>query len=319
MKGAVNMFCKNCGYQNADDAKRCSKCGSPLYSFQNKMSSNYNNASNVNQVNQGQMYYSSTPVAQRKSKLPIIIVASILAVVLFVGGIFGFLFISSKNSVAIPEWSDTITVMFNDVKKEGKFETAINKHSFENQFKDMSSDQRMVLSVLDALIKDMSFRCSNYKDVFYYDLDRNKSYYGFERYYEQNPNINVRVEILRPIANPREELDKMVGCDNIKQRMEELVSLSSYNQMKQELFPDSKPHEVSLHSVFLGRPGTGKTTVCKIFGSLLRQAGVLSKGHVVVCNRGTFIGTLWGDEERSMQQVLEMAQGGVLMFDEAYL
>ena len=189
MKGAVNMFCKNCGYQNADDAKRCSKCGSPLYSFQNKMSSNYNNASNVNQVNQGQMYYSSTPVAQRKSKLPIIIVASILAVVLFVGGIFGFLFISSKNSVAIPEWSDTITVMFNDVKKEGKFETAINKHSFENQFKDMSSDQRMVLSVLDALIKDMSFRCSNYKDVFYYDLDRNKSYYGFERYYEQNPNI----------------------------------------------------------------------------------------------------------------------------------
>ena len=189
MKGAVNMFCKNCGYQNADDAKRCSKCGSPLHSFQNKMASNYNNVSNVNQVNQGQMYYSSTPVAQRKSKLPIIIVASILAVVLLVGGIFGFLFISSKNSVVIPEWSDTITVMFNDIKKEGNFETAINKHSFENQFKDMPSDQRMVLSMLNALIKDMSFRCSNYKDVFYYDVDRNKSYYGFERYYEQNPNI----------------------------------------------------------------------------------------------------------------------------------
>jgi ATPase family associated with various cellular activities (AAA). len=71
--------------------------------------------------------------------------------------------------------------------------------------------------------------------------------------------------------------------------------------------------------VFLGRPGTGKTTVCKIFGSLLRQAGALSKGHVVVCDRGTFIGTLWGDEERSVRQVLEMAQGGVLMVDEAYL
>jgi hypothetical protein len=59
--------------------------------------------------------------------------------------------------------------------------------------------------------------------------------------------------------------------------------------------------------------------VCKIFGSLLRQAGALSKGHVVVCDRGTFIGTLWGDEERSMRQVLEMAKGGVLMIDEAYL
>ena len=89
--------------------------------------------------------------------------------------------------------------------------------------------------------------------------------------------------------------------------------------MMRELYPNSKQHNVSLHSVFLGRPGTGKTTVCKIYGSLLHQAGALSKGHVVVCDRGTFIGTLWGDEERAMRQALEMAKGGVLMIDEAYL
>ena len=136
---------------------------------------------------------------------------------------------------------------------------------------------------------------------------------------EQNGNISVKVEILRPIANPREELDKLVGCSDIKRRMDELVALTNYNKMMRELFPDNKQHEVSLHSVFLGRPGTGKTTVCKIFGSLLRKAGALSKGHVVVCDRGTFIGTLWGDEERSMRQVLEIAKGGVLMIDEAYL
>lgn len=136
---------------------------------------------------------------------------------------------------------------------------------------------------------------------------------------EQNNNISVKVEILRSIANPREELNKLVGCSDIKRRMDELVALTSYNKMMHELFPNGKLHEVSLHSLFLGRPGTGKTTVCKIFGSLLRQAGALSKGHVVVCDRGTFIGTLWGDEERSMKQVLEMAKGGVLMIDEAYL
>ncbi len=136
---------------------------------------------------------------------------------------------------------------------------------------------------------------------------------------EQNGNISVKVEILRPIANPREELDKLVGCSDIKRRMDELVALTSYNKMMREMFPENKQHEVSLHSVFLGRPGTGKTTVCKIFGSLLRKAGALSKGHVVVCDRGTFIGTLWGDEERSMRQVLEIAKGGVLMIDEAYL
>ena len=111
----------------------------------------------------------------------------------------------------------------------------------------------------------------------------------------------------------------MIGCDDIKRRMDELVALTTYNKTMQELFPNSKQHEVSLHSVFLGRPGTGKTTVCKIFGSLLHQAGALSKGHVVLCDRGTFIGTLWGDEERSVRQVLEKAKGGVLMIDEAYL
>jgi len=136
---------------------------------------------------------------------------------------------------------------------------------------------------------------------------------------EQNNNISVKVEILRPILNPREELDKLVGCNDIKRRIDELVALTTYNKMMRELFPESKQHTVSLHSIFLGRPGTGKTTVCKIFGSLLRQAGALSKGHVVVCDRGTFLGTLWGDEERSMRQVLEMAKGGVLMIDEAYL
>ena len=136
---------------------------------------------------------------------------------------------------------------------------------------------------------------------------------------EQNQNVSVNVDILRPIANPQEELKKLVGCADIKRRMEELVALTKYNKMMREMFPNIKQHKVSLHSLFVGRPGTGKTTVCKIFGSLLHQAGALSRGHVVVCDRGTFIGTLWGDEERSMRQVLEMAQGGVLMIDEAYL
>ena len=136
---------------------------------------------------------------------------------------------------------------------------------------------------------------------------------------EQNQNLKVKVDVLRPFPHPRDELNKLVGCTEIKRRMDELVALTTYNKMLLSHFPSAKPHAVSLHSLFLGRPGTGKTTVCKIFGSLLRQAGALSKGHVVVCDRSTFIGTLWGDEERSVRQVVEIARGGVLMIDEAYL
>ena len=136
---------------------------------------------------------------------------------------------------------------------------------------------------------------------------------------EQNQNLKVKVDVLRPFPHPREELDKLVGCTEIKRRMDELVALTTYNKLLLRQFPTAKPHAVSLHSLFLGRPGTGKTTVCKIFGSLLRQAGALSKGHVVVCDRSTFIGSLWGDEERAVRQVVEKARGGVLMIDEAYL
>lgn len=136
---------------------------------------------------------------------------------------------------------------------------------------------------------------------------------------KQNERTNIKLEILKPMPKPWEELDRMVGCRDIKKHFDELLSLARYNKMLQVQVPGSKSHEVSLHSLFLGGPGTGKTTVCKIFGSLLRNAGALSKGHVVVCNRATFMGSLWGDEERIVRGVLDAAQGGVLMIDEAYL
>lgn len=132
-------------------------------------------------------------------------------------------------------------------------------------------------------------------------------------------NRTVQLKILPPIAHPREALDRLEGCSDIRDRMDELIALSAYNLRMYDIFPRGKTHAVSLHSVFLGNPGTGKTTVCKIFGSLLREAGVLSKGHVVVCDRSSFLGTVWGDEERAVEQVVEQARGGVLMIDEAYL
>lgn len=136
---------------------------------------------------------------------------------------------------------------------------------------------------------------------------------------QQNNNYQVKVQVLKPLSNPREELNKMVGCGEIKKRMDELVNMTRYNRLKSHLDPGGKQHTLSQHCVFLGRPGTGKSTVARILGSLLVEAGVLSKGHVVVCNRGTFVGTNWGDEERSVNQVIEMSRGGVLMIDEAYL
>ena len=136
---------------------------------------------------------------------------------------------------------------------------------------------------------------------------------------ELNDHAKIQLRILYPEPHPRQALERLAGCADIKARIDELVALTAFNRKLTRLMPGAKPHAVSLHSVFLGNPGTGKTTVCKIFGALLREAGALSLGHVVVCDRGSFIGTLWGDTERAVEGIVEQARGGVLMIDEAYL
>lgn len=128
----------------------------------------------------------------------------------------------------------------------------------------------------------------------------------------------LRVEMLPLLENPEAELDKMLGCEEIRQQIEKLTALTRYNAQLQKIAPDIPPHKVSLHAVFQGAPGTGKTTLCKIYAALLHQAGALSRGHVVVANRSTFIGTRWGDEEVAVAETLKAARGGVLMIDEAY-
>lgn len=73
-----------------------------------------------------------------------------------------------------------------------------------------------------------------------------------------------------------------------------------------------------LHAMFLGSPGTGKTTVAKRMGLMLRRAGVLSRGHVVVKERATLLGQNYSSESENTIKALEEAQGGILFIDEAY-
>lgn len=126
----------------------------------------------------------------------------------------------------------------------------------------------------------------------------------------------LRVEILSPLKNPQKEFEKLVGCDQIRIQIKQLESLCRYNKMRSELH--SKRHQVSLHAIFIGNPGTGKTSMAKIYASLLHQAGVLSKGHVVMASRASFVSTLWGGEEKNVNRILKKAEGGVLFIDEAY-
>jgi hypothetical protein len=126
------------------------------------------------------------------------------------------------------------------------------------------------------------------------------------------------VEILEPIDNPQENLKSLIGLKDIKAHINELISLSSYNDIIRKYHPSGCIHDINLHAVFTGSVGTGKTTIGRIYGSLLHEVGMLSKGHVVLANRSSFIGKFWGAEEENTRAILNMAQGGVLFIDEAY-
>lgn len=112
------------------------------------------------------------------------------------------------------------------------------------------------------------------------------------------------------------EFDEMVGLESVKKKIQSYAKLMKFNQRRREA--ELPVVSTPLHCMFMGSPGTGKTTVAKIMGQILRDTGMLSVGHVVVRERATLLGQFYNSEAEKTIQALEEAQGGILFIDEAY-
>ena len=115
---------------------------------------------------------------------------------------------------------------------------------------------------------------------------------------------------------PLEQINGMIGLHTLKKELKRHVDLMQYNKARKEAGYKVLP--VALHSVFLGNPGTGKTTVARLMGKIFHELGLLTKGHVVFEERNTLTGRFYGTEEEKTNQAIERAKGGVLFIDEAY-
>ena len=134
--------------------------------------------------------------------------------------------------------------------------------------------------------------------------------------YREIETVKKKAVKAKPKGTAYDELMEMIGLEEPKQVIKQALDFFK----AQKLFSDKGMNgkRPSMHMVFTGNPGTAKTTVARLFARIMRENGLLSKGHLVEVGRGDLVGKYVGWTAPMVQKKFKEAKGGVLFIDEAY-
>ncbi|MGJ7913317.1 AAA family ATPase [Neobacillus sp. LXY-1] len=118
------------------------------------------------------------------------------------------------------------------------------------------------------------------------------------------------------LESPQFKLNRLVGLGTLKEELQSLISFVKMQQFRRNQGLSAVP--IQLHSVFTGNPGTGKTTVAKIYAEFLKECGILKRGHLVITSRADLVANYVGQTAGKTKKKIREALGGVLFIDEAY-
>jgi SpoVK/Ycf46/Vps4 family AAA+-type ATPase len=127
---------------------------------------------------------------------------------------------------------------------------------------------------------------------------------------------DFQLDSVESAVSPHEKLNSLIGLSSLKMEMKSLISFVKMQQYRRKKGLPTVP--IQLHSVFTGNPGTGKTTVAKIYAELLRECGMLKRGHLIVTSRADLVAGYVGQTAGKTKKKIKEALGGVLFIDEAY-